>query len=306
MAIILLLQSRRVITAEEIAAHFETSIRTIYRDIAALGEAGVPIVAEAGVGYSLARGYHMPPVSFTEEEAAALVIGVEVTEQVADESLKRSIGGALLKIRSVLSADNRDYVSRLKRSVSVQFGQPPRSGTDLMPIQDAVVRRRCLKLKYNAGRRGDLTERVVEPLGVVFYAQQWHLIAWCRLRGALRDFRLDRVDGWEVMTERFEGHEDFSMTEFLRKETECEKMTPAVLLVAPDALEYFRAQAPSSSLREELQPNGWVRIEILSFAPQYLTNWLLSFGTKLRVEHPPELRERLQAEARAILSQYDE
>ncbi len=89
MAIILLLQSRRVITAEEIAAHFETSIlEPSIGSIAALGEAGVPIVAEAGVGYSLARGYHMPPVSFTEEEAAALVIGVEVTEQVADESLR--------------------------------------------------------------------------------------------------------------------------------------------------------------------------------------------------------------------------
>ncbi len=84
-------------------------------------------------------------------------------------------------------------------------------------------------------------------------------------------------------------------------------MTPAVLLRrsgCPGVLS--RSSPPSSSLREELQPNGWVRIEILTFAPQYLTNWLLSFGTKLRVEHPPDAKERLQAEARAILSQYDE
>ena len=84
---ILLLQGQRVITAEQIAAHFEISVRTVYRDLAALGEAGVPIVAEAGVGYSLMRGYHMPPVMFTEDEAAALFMSGEVTEQIADDSL---------------------------------------------------------------------------------------------------------------------------------------------------------------------------------------------------------------------------
>lgn len=303
---VLLLQGRRVITAEEIAAHFETSVRTVYRDIAALGEAGVPIVAEAGVGYSLARGYHMPPVMFTEDEAAALVIGAEVTEQVADETLKRSIGGALLKIRSVLPADRRDYVSRLERTLSVQFRRPTAPGTDLMSLQDAVIRGRCVRLSYNAGRRGDITERIVEPLGVVFYSQQWHLIAWCRLREAERDFRLDRIVKWEVMTETFTGHEDFSLEEFLRKDTEGMEKMPAVLRLAPEALEHFRAYAPSTSLREETLADGWRRIEILSFAPQHLASWLLSFGTRLVVEHPPELREALRTEAKAILAQYAE
>lgn len=301
---ILLLQGRRVITAEEIAAHFEMSVRTVYRDIAALGEAGVPIVAEAGVGYSLARGYHMPPVMFTDEEAAALVIGAEVTSQVADESLKRSIGGALLKIRSVLPADRRDYVTRLERSVNVQFQRTAPPGTDLMPIQDAIVRRRCLALRYDAGRRGEVTERVVEPLGVVFYARQWHLIAWCRLRGGLRDFRLDRLESWTVQPETFDGHADFSMEEFVRQQTECDSLTPATLLVVRDALERFRGEAPSSILREEVLPDGRVRVEILAFSPEYLSGWLLSFGTRIEVEAPPELKQRMRAEALAVAALY--
>jgi predicted DNA-binding transcriptional regulator YafY len=301
---ILLLQSRRVITAEEIAAHFEISVRTVYRDIAALGEAGVPIMAEAGVGYSLARGYHMPPVMFTEDEAAALVIGAEVTEQVADDSLKRSIGGALLKIRSVLTADRRDYVARLERSVNVHFGRPGRPGTGLMPIQEAIVRRRCLALRYDAGRRGEITERVVEPLGVVFYNRHWHLIAWCRLRRALRDFRLDRVESWRALTETFDGHADFSMEEFVRQQTECVEMTPATLVVARDLLEKFRAEAPSPPVREEALADGRVRIEILSFAPEYLIGWLLGFGARVEAEYPPELRERLRVEALAVANLY--
>lgn len=301
---ILLLQGRRVITAEEIAAHFEISVRTVYRDIAALGEAGVPIMAEAGVGYSLARGYHMPPVMFTEDEAAALVIGAEVTGQVADESLKRSIGGALLKIRSVLTADRRDYVTRLERSVNVHFGRPGRPATGLMPIQEAVVRRRCLALRYDAGRRGDITERVVEPLGVVFYNRHWHLIAWCRLRLALRDFRLDRLESWRVLEETFDGHADFSMEEFVRQQTECVETTSAILVVAREVLERFRAEAPSSPVREEALADGRIRIEILSFAPEYLIGWLLGFGAQVEAEHPPELRERLRAEALAVAALY--
>lgn len=301
---ILLLQGRRVITAEQIAAHFEISMRTVYRDIAALGEAGVPIVAEAGVGYSLARGYHMPPVMFTEEEAAALVIGAEVTEQVADESLKRSIRGALLKIRSVLPADRRDYVARLEQTVNVYFGRASRLGSDLMPMQEAVVRRKCLSLRYNAKGLGEITERVVEPLGMVFYARQWHLIAWCRLRNEMRDFRLDRVEQWQVLAETFGGHEDFSLAEFVRRETKGEAMSPAAFLVDWDVVDRFRSDAQSSPLREERLADGRVRLEVLTFSPEYLTGWVLSYGTHVEVESPPELRDRVREAALAVAARY--
>src|SRR5690606_12236066 len=157
---------------------------TVYRDLSALSEAGVPIVAEAGVGYSLMRGYHMPPVMFTEDEAAALFMSGEVTEQVADGSLRQSLRAAMLKIRSVLPEERKEYVSRLAHVIGVWFRRPKgdEKRDSLMPMQDAVVRRRCLAIRYNAANRGAVSQRVVEPLGLVFYARQWHLIAWCRMR----------------------------------------------------------------------------------------------------------------------------
>ena len=168
---ILLLQGQRVITAEQIAGHFEISVRTVYRDIAALGEAGVPIVSEAGVGYSLMRGYHMPPVMFTEDEAAALFMSGEVTEQIADDSLKQSLRSALLKVRSVLPQEKKDYLHRLKDTVGGWFRRGGGDGKreSLMPVQEAVVRRRCVSIRYNTANRGAITERTVEPLGLVFY-----------------------------------------------------------------------------------------------------------------------------------------
>src|SRR6266478_4772633 len=96
MAIVVRLQSRRVVRAEDIAAHFEISVRTVYRDLAALGEAGIPIIAEAGVGYSLVKGYHLPPVMFTSEEASALFLGGKLVDHLTDASLRKQMESALL------------------------------------------------------------------------------------------------------------------------------------------------------------------------------------------------------------------
>src|SRR6266513_1557724 len=119
MAIVVRLQSRRVVRAEDIAAHFEISVRTVYRDIAALGEAGIPIMAEPGVGYGLVKGYHLQPVMFTAEEASALFLGGKLVEHLTDASLWKQMESALLKIRSVLPRDRQDYLDRLERSTEV-------------------------------------------------------------------------------------------------------------------------------------------------------------------------------------------
>lgn len=305
---ILLLQGQRVITAEQIAGHFEISVRTVYRDLSALGEAGVPIIAEAGVGYSLMRGYHMPPVMFTEDEAAALFMSGVVTEQIADDSLSQSLKSALLKVRSVLPQEKKDYLHQLKDKVDVSFRQS-RVGErreSLMPVQDAIVRKRCLKITYNASNRGELTERLVEPLGLVFYARQWHLIAWCRLRKDARDFRLDRLAAWEVSDECFAGHAGFSVKDFLRKSIENHELTPATIIVEREALERFRGEIPCTPLSEEILPDGRVRMELLTYSCEWLSRWLLGFGTRVEAVNPPELREEVRDAARSVAALYAE
>src|SRR3989454_9690618 len=132
------------------AAHFEISVRTVYRDIAALGEAGFPTMAEAAVGYILLKGYHLPPVMFTAEEASALSIGGKLVEHLTDASLRKQMESALVKIRSVLPRDRQDYLDRLERSTAVVSGGPiaiPRLASEaLIPIQRALAERRVLSL----------------------------------------------------------------------------------------------------------------------------------------------------------------
>src|SRR5262249_30467991 len=186
VAIALRLQSRRVVRAEDLASHFEISVRTVYRDLAALGEAGVPIMAEAGVGYSLVKGYHLPPVMFTAEEASALFIGGKLVEHLTDASLRKQMESAVLKVRSVPPRDRQDYLDRLERSTAVvprgANATPRLSSEALIPIQRALAERLVVALEYQSGQRRDVTQRQVEPLGLAYYADNWHLIAYCRLR----------------------------------------------------------------------------------------------------------------------------
>lgn len=301
--IILLLQSHRLITAEQIAAHYEISVRTVYRDLAALGEAGVPIIAEAGVGYSLMRGYHMPPVMFTEDEAAALFLSGEVTEQIADESLRDSLRAALLKVRSVLPPERRDYLDRLSKNVSVWIKSPTRDEEGhqaLMRLQEAVVRRRCTALRYDAGNRGEITTRLVEPLGVVFYSRQWHLIAFCRMRRAMRDFRLDRMVDWEVHEEVFSGHDDFSLNDFLEEAIRGKQLNPATLIFHPQVMDRVRNEMMCTQIEETRLPDGRIRIDTLTGSLEWLAGWVLSFGTQVEVAHPLELRSMVRNAAFAI------
>ena len=152
MAIVVYLQGRRLARAEDMAAHFEISVRTMYRDLAALGEAGIPIMAEAGVGYSLVKGYHLPPVMFTAEEAGTLLVGGKLVEHLTDASLRKQMESALMKIWSVLPGERQDHIDRLERSLVV-LGKPaaavPRLSSEaLIPLQRALAERRVLTMDY--------------------------------------------------------------------------------------------------------------------------------------------------------------
>src|SRR5258705_6374678 len=176
LALILFLQSRRVTSAEQLAEHFELSVRTIYRDLAALGEAGVPIVAEAGVGYALMRGYHLPPVNFTAEEAIALVTGGMLIDQFADASVKAQMHSALLKVRAILPRDHQERAARLERGLATTANVKSPPQTDLSLLQKALANQRTLHFRYQAAGKPDARSPTGEPLALIRYPERSHPI----------------------------------------------------------------------------------------------------------------------------------
>src|SRR5215472_4341758 len=203
MAILLELQARGNVRAEDLAQHFEVSVRTMYRDLEALSESGVPLIATPGKGYALMDGYFLPPLAFTATEAALLVLGGELIQQRVDAELRGATRTALHKLASVLPSERREAVDRWRNEMlfysSARAAQEPR----LQPLRTAMQEHRVVRLEYHAFRRAAAEERDVEPISLVYLGERWHLGAYCRLRRGPRLFRLDRIDSCIVLDERF-------------------------------------------------------------------------------------------------------
>ncbi|HEX3009691.1 MAG TPA: YafY family protein, partial [Bacteroidales bacterium] len=197
-AILIQLQGKRFVTAEEIARRFEISKRTAYRDLKTLEEAGVPIGAEPGRGYFLIEGYHLPPVMFTTNEASALLTAEKVIEKMADRSVNEEYKSAMYKIKAVLPEKEKHYLDRLDTNIEI-FHHPPAVSPEapnnyILDVQNALVNKKVLEIDYRAGYNEELVHnRMVEPVGLCFYSMGWHLIGFCRYRNDYRDFRLDRI-----------------------------------------------------------------------------------------------------------------
>ncbi len=306
LAMVLHLQGRRVVRAEDLAEHFEISVRTVYRDLDALGEAGVPIIGEAGVGYTLMKGYHLPPVMLTADEAAALFVGGEMVKEFTDGSLRAPISSALLKVRSVLPTDRQAGVDRLVETTAV-LAAPRSAGSPdqrtLLPIQQAAGQRRVMHLVYRGRDQEADTAREVEPLGVVFFGSAWHLVAWCRLRQDFRQFRLDRIKRLAVRDERFPHRPNFSLAQHLAEAGAQRDTVAARIWFENDTLTRARRESFAGFVEEKKVRNG-AEIALMTYSLPWLARWLLSFGTGFEVLAPVELRDLVHAEAAKIAARH--
>jgi len=303
---VMFLQGRRLVKADDLASHFEVNVRTIYRDVSALSEAGVPVVGEAGVGYSLVKGYHLPPVMFTAEEALALFIGGEMVKQFADASMAEPMESSLLKIRSVLPRERQDDLDRTAQA-TVIYGAPRLpSGIDqrtLLPIQQAIVSRRVLRMTYRAKAREEDTPRDIEPLGVTYYGGSWYLVAWCRLRVDFRYFKLDRVRKLEVLAERFASRPDFSLRTYMERAMSSEETTTARIWFSNDAIERARRESFAGITSEQKARSGW-DVELKTFSLEWLSCWVLSFGSGAEALAPAKLRSLVRDAALEIAKRH--
>ncbi len=304
------LQGRRVVRAEELAQHYGISLRTVYRDIAALGEAGVPVVGEAGVGYSLVKGYHLPPVMLTAEEASALFTGGELAKKFTDGSLNAAVDGALAKLRAILPADRKDHLEHLARGTVIATAPGGNGGGTaeagppcLAAVQQAVARRRVLAMAYRGRERAEETVREVEPLGIVFYGSNWYLVAWCRLRNDLRHFRVDRIRNPELRTETFGTRSDFSLSRHIEDCARQGDAFPAKVWFAREVQDRARAES-HATLGATEERDGGTEFSMLTWSYDWLARWLLSFGEKAEAIEPPVLREQVRVCAETVAARY--
>lgn len=208
ISILTMLKSKRLITGNEIAEKFDVSLRTIYRDIKKLEEAGVPIITEEGKGYSIMDGYTVSPVQFQQEEVNALITAEKIIAKTKNESLIADFGKALVKIKSTFQTNMQTksellgakmhVFSTSKNAVQTQY---------LSSLQLAITNFYRVKIKYQKINSEEKSEREIEPVAVYSFEDRWIVVAWCLLRNDFRSFRVDKIFDFKLLNERFEDHQ---------------------------------------------------------------------------------------------------
>ncbi|NML65193.1 YafY family transcriptional regulator [Hymenobacter sp. RP-2-7] len=298
VAILIQLQTRRVVSGPSLAARFEVSLRTIYRDIRTLELAGVPLLGEPKIGYSLAEGYRLPPVMFTREEAAALLTAEKLATRLTDAPTAQLSGAAMDKLRAVLRRPDRDYLAALTPHIQVvrPTEQFPESST-YQQLVAAVATHQLVHIQYQASATEPATPRDIEPIGL-YLTQHWHVVAYCRLRQAFRNFRLDRMQQVVLSPEVFAPRPE-TLRQYWADRANTSQRKKVVVRLQLAQTSRSLAQRLHDTKRqygwahEQTLPDGSVEMTLYLGSLPYLAAWLLPYAGAVTVVEPPALRTHL-------------
>jgi len=293
-AILVQLQSKRVVKAQEIADKYKLSLRTVYRDVKALDEAGVPIIGEAGIGYSIMEGYRLPPVMFTKEEAAAFLTAEKLIDKLTDVSTKKNYSTAMLKVKAVLRLAEKDYLEDLEQHIEVIENQyVPKRSNDTIHLQNvlqSIAQKNVLELDYFANHNQQQSKRDVEPVGIYYLGEQWYMVAYCRLRKDYRTFKFGSINKLTVTETHFQK-EHPSLKSFLSKESKEKKLHTVVLLVNKAAVPYFGDQKYYNGFVSQRAVDDKIEMTFLSGSLNGFARWYMLFGDQADIMKPKELKD---------------
>jgi predicted DNA-binding transcriptional regulator YafY len=293
--------------AEDLAATFGVSQRTIYRDVQALAETGIPLISMTGQGYSLMEGYFLPPVNFTTDEALMLLLGSDIMRQNFDAQYKQAAADAAVKIESVLPERLRRELVYLRQNITmfVMKKLDAQKLLQLSQIRRAIIERRMLRVVYMRRFADDGKEtptiRQIAPYSLASLEHDWYLMAYCYLREEIRVFRLSRIDQLNVLPEQFERPHNFTPNWEVSNRP---RHIIVKIRVADTIIRWVRESRPYSLIQEEPIESSW----LLTFRVQQedeLLRWILGWGRHVEVLEPESLRDKLVEETRHILDMHD-
>ncbi len=288
--------------AADLAEECECSVRTVYRDIDALCQAGIPVAAMPGEGYRLAPGFHLPPIAFTVEEAVQLLLGSDLALRLGTSAQKEAAKAAAAKVEAALSPDTRTEVARTRERIQVSGWMHREPSPWLPQLQEALLDNRVLHLKYHSYSPDQVTERKVEPYQLVYYENDWHLVGYCRLREGMRDFRAGRIMAVEVLDETFKRHPAVA------SEAQHEDWTDAreVRVWLDTSAVPWAREKPGFGLEREEQVEGGSVFTFVVRDVRRLMPWLLSWGPAAKVLSPPDVVRDVREQAEAMLRRYSD
>ncbi|WP_199444278.1 helix-turn-helix transcriptional regulator [Umezawaea beigongshangensis] len=320
LSLLLLLQARGRMTAQEIADELEVSVRTVYRDVEALGSAGVPVYSDRGPhgGYRLLDGYRTRLTGLTREEAEALFLA-GMPGPAAELGLGTVVAAAQLKVVAALPPELRSRAGRVQERFHLDapgwFRGEERT-PHLAAVAEAVWQQRALRVRYQRwGSAAIEVERVVHPLGLVLKAGTWYLVA-CADGPGVRTYRVSRVLELEELAETFERPAGFDLAEFWAGWSErfVDRLYGARVVVRLSErgvrrAAYLLSPPAARAIRESAArpgPDGWTELELPTEGLEHAESDLLRLGGDAEVVAPAELRDRVVAALTALCAVYPE
>ncbi len=214
--ILVRLQSKKYSTADQIADQFGISVRTVYRDMKALAEQGIPLSFEQHKGYCIVQGYFLPPISFNSDEANALLLMERFLEGFADKSIQQHYTTALNKVKAVLRSSQKEKLESLNENIKLQLPKRLKNDFEYLSILQNAISAKCIiDIEYK-NNKNEVSKREIEAIGLIFYAFSWHLIAWCHLRNEYRDFKISSIINIRCSEIPFKKEEHISVNDYMK------------------------------------------------------------------------------------------
>ncbi|MCM5663454.1 helix-turn-helix transcriptional regulator [Galbibacter mesophilus] len=296
VAILIQLQSKKIVTAQELADRFGVSLRTIYRDVRTLETSGVPIISEAGTGYSIMEGYRLPPIMFTKEEASSFIAAEKLMQQYTDASLGKYFEAAMFKIKSVLRGSEKDWMSSLASQISIYptqelFNKDVPNALEI--LFGGIAEKKQVFLVYEALHATSYTDRWIEPVGLFNENGFWYIMAYCHLRKDYRQFRTDRIKKISTTQKSFVlEHEP--LESFLQKEANQIK-TNVIIRVDKKVARYLSHNLSYYGLVSEKTVGNEVEMEFNTVDMENrFARWYLMFADYATIVQPESLKQRIK------------
>jgi predicted DNA-binding transcriptional regulator YafY len=308
ITLIMLLQRRPNQKAADLADELGVSVRTIHRYINTLDEMGIPVYSERGPhgGFSLVRGYKMPPLVFSPQEAVAVYLGTTLVEEIWGQLYEEAARGAMAKLDNVLPEEQRHEVAWARRTL-VATGMHRTNHATLAPVLEKLRRaareRRCVTMVYQSRSRPQPLQREIDPYALVHRWGWWYVIGYCHLRDAMRTFRVDRIRELTLLSDAFAAPDDFDVHTYLTQEVWFEPEFQVRMRFAPEAaLDAWDERASWDTMEEE--PDGSLVVTFGAADMAWAARVVSWYGPQVEVLEPEGLRQRMREQAQAVSALY--
>ena len=291
-AILIMLQSASSVKIKQITERFDITTRTVYRDVKALEEAGIPITGDSRVGFSLVEGFKLPPLMFNEHEAFAFLAAEKLVDRFSDAGFQAGYKSGIEKIKSVMrlaEIETMDKFNQRVASLDFRFKNPADSQNTLQLLMSEISKRKKVRIFYFSYHKQQSSIRDIDPIGIFFSMSNWYLIAYCSTAKDYRTFRVNRIEKITKTDESFEC-EHPPLDSLLKTLRDKDNLQEVIIRVRKDKISLIDDSKYYQGLVDEKELEDEIELHFMVFSTDSFARWYLSYIDIATIISPDNLQ----------------